>query len=203
MSDESLPPTSTSLVPFLGAVAEGADAWVRMHRSDRRRLATEAARDKDVAVLLSLTEAWLRTYSTAGAIIATGTIDNHTHGVRTLLAAWTEEDLLKPDTEAANRYVRVMERQGLKPGTIYGRVAVAHALFRALRWTRASLYDPFADVHVPHDPTPPWEKRRPYTTMRSRRCSTTRLTRSTACSCCWARTAAAAPASACASHGAT
>jgi len=55
-----------------------------------------------------------------------------------------------------------MERQGLKAGTIYGRVAAARALFSALRWARASLYDPFADVHVPHDPTPPWEKRRPY-----------------------------------------
>ncbi len=133
-----------------------------MHTSDRRRLAMEAARDKDVAVLLSLTEALLRTYSKAGATIAKATVENHTHGVRKLLAAWTEEDLLKPDAEAANRYVREMERQGLKPGTIYGRVAAARSLFRALRWARASTYDPFADVHVPHDPTPPWEKRRPY-----------------------------------------
>jgi len=56
----------------------------------------------------------------------------------------------------------MMERQGLKPGTIYGRVAAAHALFGAQRRARASLYNPFADVHVPHDPTPPWEKRKPY-----------------------------------------
>ena len=157
-----IPPGSTALVPFLGYGAEGADAWVRMHRSDRRRLAMEAARDKDVAVLLSLTEAWLRTYSKAGATIAKGTIENHPHGVRKLLAAWAEEDLLKPHAEAATRYVRMMERQGLKSGTIYGRIAAARALYRALRWARASAYDPFADVHVPHDPTPPWEKRRPY-----------------------------------------
>jgi len=122
----------------------------------------EAARGKDVAVLLSLTEAWMRTYSKAGATIAKATVENHTHGVRKLLAAWAEEDLLKPDTEAATRYIRTMERQGLKAGTIYGRVAAARALFSALRWARASLYDPFADVHVPHDPTPPWEKRMPY-----------------------------------------
>jgi len=152
----------TALVPFLSGGDEGTDAWVRIHRSDRRRLAIEAARDKDTTALLSLTEAWLRTYSTAGATIAKGTVENHKHGVRKLLAAWREEDLLKPDAEAANRYVRMMERQGLKPGTIYGRVAAARALYRALRWARASLYDPFADVHVPHDPTPPWEKRKPY-----------------------------------------
>jgi len=160
MSDNH--PESTALVPFLGYSDEGADAWVRMHKSDRRRLAMEAARGKDVAVLLSLTEAWLRTYSKAAATIAKGTIENHKHGVRKLFVAWTEEDLLKPDTEAATRYIRLMERQGLKAGTIYGRVAAARALFSALRWARASPYDPFADVHVPHDPTPPWEKRRPY-----------------------------------------
>ena len=102
MSNEVPPPPSTSVVPFLGDGAAGADAWVRMHRSDRRRLAMAAARGQDVAVLLSLTEAWLRTYSTAGATIATGTIENHKHGVRTLLVAWTEEDLLKPEAEMAN-----------------------------------------------------------------------------------------------------
>ncbi len=161
MPDEPIPTASTSVVPFLGYGDEGADAWVRMHKSDRRRLAMEAACGKDVAVLLSLTEAWLRTYSKAGATIAAATVENHKYGVRTLLAAWQEEDLLRPDSEAANRYVRMMERQGLKPGTIYGRVAAARTLYHALRWARASLYDPFADVHVPYDPTPPWEKRMP------------------------------------------
>jgi len=87
MPDEPIPTASTSVVPFLGYSDEGADAWVRMHTSDRRRLAMEAARGKDVTVLLSLAEAWLRSYSKAGATIATGTIENHTHGVRKLLAA--------------------------------------------------------------------------------------------------------------------
>lgn len=88
--------TPTALVPFLGYGDEGADAWVRMHKSDRRRLVMEAARGKDEAVLLSLTEAWLRTYSKAGATIAKGTIENHKHGIKKLLAAWTEEDLSGP-----------------------------------------------------------------------------------------------------------
>jgi len=70
-----IPPGSTALVPFLGYGAEGADAWVKMHKSDRRRLVMEAARGKELAVLLSLTGAWLRTDSTAGATIATGTIE--------------------------------------------------------------------------------------------------------------------------------
>ncbi len=156
------PSPSTALVPFLGYGDEGADAWVRMHTSDRRRLAMKAARDKDVAVLLSLTEAWLRTYSKAGATIATGTIENHKHGVRTLLAAWTEEDLLKPDTEAANHYVRMMERQGLKSGTIYGRVAAARARRSCLALGAGLPVRPIRRRACAHDPTPPWEKRMPY-----------------------------------------
>jgi len=106
MSDTS---PSTAIVPFLGHGSAGADAWLRMHPSERRRLAMRAAREKDVGTLWSLTEAWLRTYSKAGATIATATVANHTHGVKKLLAAWTEEDLLKPDAEAANRYMRMME----------------------------------------------------------------------------------------------
>jgi len=35
-------------------------------------------------------------------------------------------------------------------------------LYSALRWCRAVLLDPFADVRLPHDPTPRWEKRLPY-----------------------------------------
>lgn len=52
-----------------------------------------------------------------------------------------------------------MERHGLKPCTIHGRVAAARSLYTALRWARATMID---HVHVPHDPTPPWDKRLPY-----------------------------------------
>lgn len=58
-----------------------------MATSDRRRVAMRAARDKDGATLWSLTEAWLRTYSRAGATIANQTVANHKLGVRRLLDA--------------------------------------------------------------------------------------------------------------------
>jgi len=159
MSDE---PLSTAIVPFLGHGSEGADAWMHMHTSDRRRVAMRAAREKDLGTLWSLTEAWLRTFSTAGATIAKKTIANHHLGVRRLLAAWAQEDLLKPNPDAASFYIHRMERDGLRPGTIQTRVAAARHLYAALRWTRATMIDPFADCHVPHDPTPPWDKRMPY-----------------------------------------
>ncbi len=160
MSDT--PSTSTALVQFLGHGSEGADAWVRMHTSDRRRLAMWAAREKDLGTLWSLTEAWLRTFSMAGATIAKKTLANHHLGVRRLIEAWGQENLLKPDPDAAKFYIHRMERDGLRPGTIQTRVAAARHLYAALRWTRATMIDPFADCHVPHDPTPPWDKRRPY-----------------------------------------
>jgi len=155
-------PTGTAVVPFLGHGGEGADAWTRMQKSDRRRLAMRAAREKDLSTLWSLTEAWLRTFSVTGATIARKTLANHRLGVRRLLEAWAQEDLLKPDPDAARVYISRMERDGLKPGTIQTRVAAARHLYAALRWARATMIDPFADCHVPHDPTPPWDKRMPY-----------------------------------------
>ena len=161
-SAQSVSSPSTAVVQFLGHGGEGADAWMRMNKSDRRRVAMRAAREKDRGTLWSLTEAWLRTFSTAGATIATKTVANHHLGVRRLLEAWAQEDLLKPDPDAARFYIRWMERDGLKPGTIQTRIAAARHLYAALRWARATMIDPFADCHVPHDPTPPWDKRLPY-----------------------------------------
>ncbi len=155
-------PSPEAIVPFLGHGNEGADVWLRMQKSERRRIAMQAAREKDRGTLWSLTEAWLRTFSMAGATIAKKTIANHNLGVRRLLEAWMREDLLKPDPDAANFYISQMERDGLMPGTIQTRVAAARHLYAALRWTRAVMIDPFADVHVPHDPTPLWDKRMPY-----------------------------------------
>ena len=152
----------TALVPFFGQGSEGAQAWLRMHTSEHRRIAMRAAREKDYGTLWSLTEAWLRTFSVAGATIATKTIANHRLGVRRLLEAWAREDLLKPDPDAASFYISQMERDGLRPGTIQTRVAAARHLYAALRWARATMIDPCADCHVPHDPTSPWDKRMPY-----------------------------------------
>jgi len=126
----------TALVPFFGQGSEGAQAWLRMHTSERRRITMRAAREKDYGTLWSLTEAWLRTFSVAGATIAKKTIANHRLGVRRLLEAWAQEDLLKPDPDAASFYISQMERDGLRPGTIQTRVAAARHLYAALRWAR-------------------------------------------------------------------
>jgi len=44
-------PLVTTLVPFLGHGSDGADAWVRMNMSERRRIAMQAAHEKDQGTL--------------------------------------------------------------------------------------------------------------------------------------------------------
>lgn len=55
---------------------------------DRRRTAMQAARDRDRATLWSLTEAWRRTFSAAGASVSAGTVRSYRGGVFALLDAW-------------------------------------------------------------------------------------------------------------------
>jgi integrase/recombinase XerC len=151
-----------ALIPYLGHGDDGAIAWSRLAPSDRRRTAMQAARDHDRATLWSLTEAWLRTFSAAGASISAGTVRSYRCGVSSLLVAWASQDLLRPDPDAAAFYLRQLERRGLAPTTIQARLAAGRGLYAALHWCRAVTVDPFAHCHVPHDPTPAWDKRMPY-----------------------------------------
>ena len=153
---------SVALVPYLGSGDEGVAAWARLAPGERRRTAMQAARDHDGATLWSLTEAWLRTFGAAGATVAPGTVRSYCCGVHALLAAWTGQDLLHPDPDAATTYIRLLERRGLAPSTIQARVAAGRGLYAALRWCRALAIDPFAECRVPHDQTPAWDKRMPY-----------------------------------------
>jgi integrase/recombinase XerC len=122
----------------------------------------QAAHTHDAATLWSLTEAWLRSFSTAGANIAPATVRSYRAGVRLLLVAWARQDLLRPDPDAATAYRRQLERRGLAPATIQARLAAARGLYAGLRWCRAVLDNPFAECRALRDTTPAWEKRMPY-----------------------------------------
>ncbi len=150
-----------ALVPYLGTADDGLNPWLRLHPSERRRLAMQAARERDAAALWGLTEAWLHADPRRGTVAA-GTTKNYRTGLRHLLDAWRQDDLLRPALDAAATYVRALERRGLAPGTIANRLATARGLYAALRWARAVLADPFAGVRAPREPTTPWEKRLPY-----------------------------------------
>jgi len=150
-----------ALVPYLGTADDGLNPWLRLQPAERRRLAMQAAHERDAPALWGLTEAWLCADPRHGTVAA-GTTKNYRTDLRHLLDAWDQEDLLRPAPDAAAAYVRVLERRGLAPDTIANRLATARGLYAALRWARAVLADPFEGVHAPRDPTPPWEKRLPY-----------------------------------------
>ena len=152
----------TTLVLYLGSGDDGALAWLRLAPGERRRMAMQGAQAHDVVTLWSLTEAWLRSFSIAGATIAPSTVRSYRTGVYSLLEAWMREDLLHPDPDAATGYLRQLERRGLAPVTIQARLAAARGLYAGLRWCRAVAADPFLTCHAPRDVTPAWEKRMPY-----------------------------------------
>jgi len=155
-------PISAALVPYLGPGDDGALAWLRLAPAERRRTAMQAAHDHDAETLWSLTEAWLRSFSPAGAAVSPATVRSYRTGVRALLAAWARQDLLRPDPDAPTIYLRQLERRGLAPTTIQARLAAARGLYAGLRWCRALSTDPFAACRAPRDATPAWEKRMPY-----------------------------------------
>lgn len=152
----------TALVPYLGDGLERARAWATLPDDERRRRAVAACRDHDAATLCALADAWLTLYGRAGAVASQHTRANYRRGIMALLAAWSQENLLRPRRDAGALWLRSMEDTGLAPSTIKVRVAAARALYAALRWAGATEADPLRDARPARDPVPAWEKRQPY-----------------------------------------
>ncbi|MEF2280270.1 tyrosine-type recombinase/integrase [Deinococcus sp. YIM 134068] len=132
---------------------------------ERRRRATEAARDKDAGTLWLLAEAYLTLHGEAGALLSAHTRRSYRTGVRLFVAhagagAW---NLLRPERDLAQTWVNeLLLRQGRSIGTVRSRVAAAALLYRALRWAGATQATPFEDVVLPRDRRHPLEKNPPY-----------------------------------------
>jgi integrase len=109
-----------------------------------------------------LTDAHLTLYGRAGATVSRSTRRNYRQGVVALVAAWRQENLLRPRRDAGALWLRTMEDAGLKPPTMTARLAGARALYAALRWAGATEADPLRDAHPQRDLVPAWEKRKPY-----------------------------------------
>ena len=65
---------STAIIRYDGTLHARTGAWVSLPLDERRRQATAAAQTKDTAELWSLLEAFLATYSDAGATISRHTL---------------------------------------------------------------------------------------------------------------------------------
>ena len=133
-----------------------------MSEDELRRLAAEAARDRDVEALWALTEAHLTLHGSAGSRVSRHTLDAYRRGLKDLLRAWQGENLLRPRRNAGVLWVRELEGR-LKPASVGVKLAAAKTFYAALRWSGATEAAPFADVRAAVDKTPAWEKREAYT----------------------------------------
>jgi integrase/recombinase XerC len=133
-----------------------------MSEDELKRLAAEAARDRDAEALWALTEAHLTLHGSAGSRVSLHTLSAYRRGLNDLLKAWQGENLLRPRRNAGVLYVRELETR-LKPASVGVKLAAAKAFYAALRWSGACEAAPFADVRAAVDKTPSWEKRDAYT----------------------------------------
>ncbi len=133
-----------------------------LSEDELRRLAAEAARDRDAEALWALTEAHLTLHGSAGSRVSRHTLAAYRRGLNDLLGAWQGEKLLRPRRNAGVLWVRELETR-LKPASVGVKLAAAKAFYAALRWSGATDTAPFADVRAAVDKTPAWEKRDAYT----------------------------------------
>ena len=133
-----------------------------MSEDELKRLAAEAARDRDAKALWALLEAHLTLHGSAGSRVSLHTLAAYRRGLNDLLKAWQGENLLRPKRNAGVLYVRELEGR-LKPASVGVKLAAAKAFYAALRWSGATDTAPFADVRAAVDKTPAWEKRDAYT----------------------------------------
>jgi len=153
---------------------ERAMAWAALAIGERRRRAVAACQDRDASQLAELTAGYLLVRGRARTRTSEHTLKSYAQAIRQLLRYWPHENLLHPAPDAADRYVAAMcaphkdqhaaqdQDARYRPATVAAHVAGARALYRALRWARATEADPFGDVRAPHDPTPRHERRQPY-----------------------------------------
>ncbi len=156
--------TGLEVMVHRATLAQRAQRVAELDDGERRRVATQAARDRDPAALWALTEAYLITRGHKGARVAKSTLANYELGVRRLLDYLGErgETVLRPRPDAGFSYARHLEALGLKTATVRVRLAAAGHLYGALRWCNATDAAPFTDVKPAPDPVPKTQKRRPY-----------------------------------------
>lgn len=146
--------------------------WSDTADHDLATRAAMAARTHDTSALLALTDYFLIEQGSTASRVSNHTRRAYAIGIRMLVADWRQEDLLHPSQGAAHTWLRRLEREGAwrqdgtvgpaTPATVRVRLAGGRALYRALRWAGATTADPFQDLRAAPEPTPPWEKRRPY-----------------------------------------
>jgi integrase/recombinase XerC len=160
---------NSSLERYTGQPLAQAESWANLSEEDLRRRAMVAANARDADDLWELTQAYLFLHGTKGGKGSQGTIGVYKRCILELIDYWQRENLLRPSRDAGVLYVRRLEttpnpRTGkpLNASTIEVKLAAARTLYKALRWAKATEANPFENVSPAPDPTPDWEKRKPY-----------------------------------------
>ncbi len=158
----------SDLQRYQGDALNRAESWAGLPADALKRRAARAANARDLEELWGLTEAYLFLHGSKGARASRHTLRTYRRGIEDLLAGWPHENLLRPSRDAGVLYIRRLESTPQhggtrpKPSTLQVKLAAARTLYRALRWAGVTEARPFENVRVAKDPTPPWEKRRPY-----------------------------------------
>jgi len=135
--------------------------WLALPPEERRRRAVTAVTADDREVLSSLLEAH---HSRTHGQVSPETLRKYRLGLKSWLtfARNNAVNVLHPEAEHADLWVRELEAGGKKPASVGVLLAGARALYAALRWTRATKDDPFGDVKPKRDQRRAWDKRQPY-----------------------------------------
>ncbi|MCD0160270.1 tyrosine-type recombinase/integrase [Deinococcus sp. 6YEL10] len=148
-----------------GSMPHSPSIWDTLPREKREKVVRQALKRRDVDTLVELTMHNLLAYGRGGAHTSVHTMRAYRTGVRAYLAyalplGWKR--LTEHDTDLTIGYIRTLERQGVKPGTINARRSAARALYRALRWAGVLHADPFSDTPRAQDREDRWVKREAY-----------------------------------------
>jgi integrase/recombinase XerC len=159
------------LQKYVGQPRAQARAWASLSEEDLRRRALVAANTRDKGELWGLTRAFLFLHGKKGGKGSEESLEVYKRCVLELIDAWQGENLLRPSRDAGVMYVRDLETlpnavtgRPLSYSTVKVKIAAARTLYKALRWAKATEANPFSDVSPAPDPTPDWEKRKPYST---------------------------------------
>ena len=150
--EASPPPTDHAIEPRSGTDLDRVRRWRHSTAAERKRWASEAARDRDEAALWDLLRASVSRSSTSAH-----TLRSYRYGLRTLLASFESVNLLRATPADAERYRFDLEQKNaagdtLSPSTVRQRMSVAAAFYAALRWAGATDVDPFGDASRPPAP---------------------------------------------------
>lgn len=136
-------------------------AWINLTPDERRRRALHAIVARDVPTLLDLLEAH---HARTHGLVSLETLRKYKLGARRWLSYAQDNavNVLHPELEHADLWVRALEAEGKAPSSVGVFLAGARALYAALRWAKATRDDPFPDVKPKKDRRRAWDKRQPY-----------------------------------------